>query len=121
MKPIIKIKRVYEKPVKEDGTRILVDRIWPRGVTKGEAAIKDWAKDLAPTSELREWFGHDPALWSEFQKKYKAELKKNEAVAIFIERHLQAKVLTLVYAAKDEEHNQAIVLQQYLEHMFEQR
>lgn len=121
MKPIIRIKRAYEKPVKEDGIRILVDRIWPRGVTKGEAAIKDWAKDLAPTSALREWFGHDPGLWSEFQKKYKAELKKNEAVDAFIEGYSETKVLTLVYAAKDEQHNHAIVLQQYLEHIFEQR
>jgi len=121
MKPIIRIKRAYDKPAKEDGVRILVDRLWPRGVTKEEAAIKGWAKDLAPTTELREWFGHDPALWPEFQKKYKAELKKNEAVEAFLEEHREEKVLTLVYAAKDEQHNHAIVLQQYLEHSYEQR
>ena len=121
MKPVIRIKRAYDKPTKEDGTRILVDRLWPRGVTKEEAAIKDWAKALAPTPELREWFGHDPALWPEFQKKYRAELKKNEAVEAFIEAYREVKMLTLVYAGKDELHTHAIVLQQYLEHLFEQR
>jgi uncharacterized protein YeaO (DUF488 family) len=121
MKPIIKIKRAYDEPAKEDGIRILVDRLWPRGVSKVEAAIKDWAKDLAPTTELREWFGHDPALWPEFQKKYKAELKKNEAVEAFLAAWRDVKVLTLVYAAKDEQHNDAVVLQQYLEHAYEQR
>jgi uncharacterized protein YeaO (DUF488 family) len=121
MKPIISIKRAYDRPAKEDGVRILVDRLWPRGVTKEAAAIKGWAKELAPTTELREWFGHDPALWPEFQKKYKAELKKNEAVEAFLEEHREEKVLTLVYAAKDEQHNHAIVLQQYLEHSYEQR
>jgi uncharacterized protein YeaO (DUF488 family) len=121
MKPIIRIKRAYDKPVKEDGTRILVDRLWPRGITKEDAAITDWAKALAPTTELREWFGHDPALWQEFQKKYRAELKNNEAVEAFIEEHQQTKVLTLIYAAKDEAHTHAIVLQHYLEHLFVHR
>lgn len=121
MKPIIRTKRAYDKPAKEDGTRILVDRLWPRGVTKEKAAIKEWAKALAPTPELREWFGHDPALWSEFQKKYKSELKSNEAVGAFIEEYREVKVLTLVYAGKDEQHTHAIVLQKYLEHLFGQR
>lgn len=120
MPPIIKIKRIYEKPAKDDGDRILVDKLWPRGVTKEEAAIKLWAKDLAPTPELRKWFGHDPALWAGFQTKYEAELKRNEAVDAFAEEFRKAKVITLVYAAKDERHNQAIVLQQYLTEMFEQ-
>ena len=116
MKPLIKIKRVYEKPVKEDGIRILVDRLWPRGLTKEKAAIKEWAKALAPTSELREWFGHDPSLWSEFQKRYKAELKKNEALQAFLDEYREAPVLTLVYAAREEQYNHAIVLQNYLQH-----
>ena len=119
MKPLIKIKRAYDKPAKEDGIRILVDRLWPRGLTKEEAAIKEWAKTLAPTTELREWFGHDPALWPEFQKKYKAELKKNEAIQAFLEEYREEKMLTLIYATKDEQHNHAIVLQQVLEHLFE--
>ena len=120
MPPIIQLKRAYDKPAKDDGQRILVDRLWPRGLTKEKAAIKEWIKDLAPSTELREWFGHDPALWTEFQKKYKAELKKNEGVQTFYEQHRETKVLTLVYAAKDEQHNHAIVLQQFLEHLFGQ-
>jgi len=119
MKPIIKIKRVYDTPAKEDGYRVLVDRLWPRGMTKEDAAVKDWVKVLAPSRELREWFDHDPALWPEFQKKYKAELKQNEAVEPFREQHRETKVLTLVYAAKDEEHNHAVVLQAYLGHLFD--
>ena len=121
MKPIIKLKRAYEKPARDDGERVLVDRLWPRGVSKDEAAIKSWAKELAPTTELREWFGHDPALWPEFQKKYKAELKKNEAVQAFYEEHRETKVLTLVYGAKDEQHNHALVLREYLEHLYGER
>lgn len=117
---MIKLKRVYDKPAKDDGERILVDRLWPRGVSKEKAAIKAWVKDLAPTTELREWFGHDPALWPEFQKRYKAELKKNEAVQAFYEEHRETKVLTLIYAAHDEQHNHAIVLQQFLEHLYDE-
>lgn len=121
MTPIIKLKRIYEKPAKEDGARILVDRLWPRGVAKEKAAIKLWAKDLAPTQGLREWFGHDPALWAGFQGRYKVELETNEAVEAFVEEFREVKVITLLYAAKDEEHNHAIVLQRYLTKMFEQR
>ena len=95
-----------------------MDRLWPRGVTKAAAAIKEWAKDLAPTTELREWFAHDPDRWTEFQHRYKAELKKNEAVEPFREEYREAKMLTLIYAAKDEQHNHAIVLREYLEHLF---
>jgi uncharacterized protein YeaO (DUF488 family) len=118
MKPIIKIKRAYDEPLAADGYRILVDRLWPRGVTKAKAALKEWAKDLAPTTELREWFAHDPERWVEFQQRYKAELKKNEAVEAFREEYREAKMLTLIYAAKDEQHNDAIVLRAYLEHLF---
>ncbi|HMH22027.1 MAG TPA: DUF488 family protein [Puia sp.] len=118
MKPVIKIKRVYEKAAKSDGVRILVDRLWPRGLTKEAAAIDAWEKELAPTTELREWFGHDPAVWPEFQKKYQAELKKNEAVDPFIEGHEDVKLITLVYGAKDEAHTHALVLQKYLTEKF---
>ncbi len=114
MKPAIRIKRAYEEPEKKDGYRILVDRLWPRGVSKHEAAFDEWAKDLAPSAELRKWFGHDPNLWGEFQKRYRAELKKNSEVDTFIEQHEDKKVITLVYGAKDEAHNHALVLQQYL-------
>jgi uncharacterized protein YeaO (DUF488 family) len=118
MSPEIKIKRAYDKPSKEDGVRILVDRLWPRGVTKEEAAVKQWAKDLAPSTELREWFHHETQLWPEFEKRYKAELKHNEAVEAFREEYRETRLITLVYAAKDEQHNHAIVLQHYLQELF---
>src|SRR4051794_2343084 len=101
MKPKISIKRAYERPLQKDGYRILVDRIWPRGVTKEEASIDEWAKDIAPSTALRKWFSHDPSLWTDFKKMYLAELKKNEAADDFIESHRDKKVITLVYAAKD--------------------
>ncbi|MEO6831012.1 MAG: DUF488 family protein [Chitinophagaceae bacterium] len=117
-KPTILVKRSYEKAQKSDGVRVLVDRIWPRGVSKEDAKIEEWAKDLAPTTELRKWFGHKPELWPEFQKKYFAEMKKNEAIESFIEAHKSDKVLSLIYSAKDEEHNQALVLQKFLDEHF---
>lgn len=118
MQPQIRIKRVYEPPLKKDGYRVLVDRLWPRGLEKEAAALDEWAKNLAPTAALRKWFGHDPELWAPFQRKYKAELAKNAAVADFLEQHRNRELLTLVYGAKDEAHNHAIVLQQYLEHWY---
>jgi uncharacterized protein YeaO (DUF488 family) len=115
MKPEIRIKRVYEKPSKEDGIRILVDRLWPRGMKKEELEMHEWIKALSPSPELRTWFGHDPGRWPEFQKRYRSELKKNEAVTGFLEKYEDAKVITLLYGAKDEQHNHALVLQEYLE------
>jgi len=111
----IKIKRVYEKAVKDDGLRILVDRLWPRGVKKEEADWDEWLKELAPSTELRKWFDHDPEKWPDFKRKYKEELKSNEAVANFIRDHKKGKTITLLYSAHDEAHNQAMVLQEYLE------
>jgi uncharacterized protein YeaO (DUF488 family) len=119
MKPVIKIRRAYEELSEKDGYRILVDRLWPRGVKKETAALDEWAKELAPSSLLRKWFGHDPHLWIEFQKRYSAELKKSEAIDSFIESHRDKKLITLVYGAKDTEHTHAIVLQQYLEQQYE--
>ena len=121
MHPTIKIKRAYEAPAKTDGIRILVDRLWPRGVTKEEAHIDEWAKDIAPSTELRESYHDDPGSWPEFEKKYKAELKHNEAAEAFVEKYQQEKLLTLIYAKKDEEHNNALVLKEYLEHAFTHR
>ncbi|MRG48797.1 DUF488 family protein [Chitinophaga sp. SYP-B3965] len=118
MKPVIKIKRVYDEPSKEDGFRILIDRLWPRGFTKEKAAVDEWAKDLAPSSPLRTWFRHSEALWPEFEKKYLAELKKNAAVGDFIKQHKDKKKITLIFATKDLEHNHAIVLQKYLTGLF---
>ncbi len=110
----LKIKRVYEKPQKEDGKRILVDRLWPRGLTKEKARIDLWLKDLAPTAELRKWFDHDPNKWKEFQKKYHQELKKNQEQVSILSEQLKKGVITLVYGAKDEEHNEALVLRDWL-------
>lgn len=110
----IQIKRAYEAPSPSDGTRVLVDRLWPRGVKK-EALQAEWMKDVAPSSELREWFGHDPERWEGFLKRYYDELKtKPKAVQQLLDIAHRGR-LTLVYGAKDEEHNQAAVLKKYLE------
>lgn len=118
MKTAIKIKSVYEPPLKKDGCRILVDRLWPRGVTKEEVAFDAWAKQLAPSTGLRKWYGHDPDLWEEFRKRYKLELQKNEAVVPFIETYKSNKMITLLFAAKDKAHVHALVLQEFLEKQF---
>lgn len=111
----IHLKRAYEDPTPSDGFRILVDRLWPRGVRKEAARIDLWLKDIAPSSELRKWFGHDPARWDEFRRRYFQELDgKPELVGQLRERLRQGNA-TLVYAAKDEEHNDAVALQEYLE------
>ena len=111
----ITIKRVYEEPSKEDGKRILIDRLWPRGLTKEKAKIDLWLKNIAPSTDLRKWFGHDVAKWQEFKKRYVAEIKKNIQVLSELEEELKKGKSTLVYAAKDEEHNDAVVLKEYLE------
>lgn len=111
----IRIKRAYDTPAKGDGTRVLVDRIWPRGVSKDSAAIDVWMKEVAPSTALRKWFGHDPARWDEFRTRYREELDQNEdAVAALVKLAKKGR-LTLVYAAKDEDHNNAIVLKEYVE------
>lgn len=111
---MIKLKRVYEAPAKEDGTRILVDRLWPRGLTKEKAKVDLWLKDIAPSTELRKWFAHDPAKWSEFQTRYKAELKHNPEPVALLKKEAAKGPVTLLYGAKDEQHNEAIVLQKLL-------
>jgi uncharacterized protein YeaO (DUF488 family) len=112
---MIKIKRVYEKPVKEDGWRVLVDRLWPRGMKKEAAHLDVWMKDVAPSNALRKWFGHKPEKWSEFQKKYRSELgKEKELVAELKKMAKEHGTLTLLFGAKDEEHNEAVVLADYL-------
>jgi len=115
MKPQIKTKRVYDEPSAKDGVRILVDRLWPRGLTKEAVHAAVWARELAPSTELRKWFGHSAPLWSDFEKRYRAELKKNAAVDGFLKEHRQDKLITLLYGAKDTEHNHALVLKDYLE------
>ena len=109
----ISLKRAYEPPAETDGTRVLVDRLWPRGVAKSRARIDLWLKEVAPSTELRKWFGHDPDKWPEFQKRYRAELKGNPALSELREQSRQGKI-TLVYAARDELHNDAVVLRQVL-------
>lgn len=111
---MIKLKRVYEEPSRADGTRILVDRLWPRGLTKEKAHIDLWLKDVAPSSELREWFGHDPARWPEFRARYRAELKRNHEQLELLRQAVDRGPATIVYGAKDEKHNQAVVLQELL-------
>jgi uncharacterized protein YeaO (DUF488 family) len=111
----IYIKRAYEPASPSDGVRVLVDRIWPRGITKAEAAIDEWAKALAPSTELRKWFGHDPAHWDEFQKRYAAELDQHAMKLDELRERAKKRKLTLVYGAKDSEHNQAVVLRRILE------
>ena len=110
----VKIKRVYDKPDKEDGKRILVDRLWPRGLTKEKANIDLWLKEVAPSTELRKWFGHDPNKWGEFQQKYLRELKNNKDKVAVLKEQIKRGLVTLVYAAKDEEHNEALVLKEWL-------
>ncbi|MFZ6032682.1 MULTISPECIES: DUF488 domain-containing protein [unclassified Melioribacter] len=107
----IKVKRVYEKPEKEDGYRILVDRLWPRGISKDEAKINMWLKEIAPSDELRKWFSHDPAKWNSFREKYKRELEgKKEIMKQIKALEKENGIVTLLYSAKDEKHNNAIVL-----------
>ena len=110
MKPDIALKRVYEPAAEEDGRRILVDRLWPRGLTKEKAAVDLWLKDIAPSTELRKWFGHDPEKWVEFQKRYLAELKNNPAAVEQLRAELKAGKVTLLYGARDDEHNEALVI-----------
>ncbi|WP_291125318.1 DUF488 domain-containing protein [Flavobacterium sp. UBA6031] len=111
----MKIKRVYEKAHIEDGKRILVDRLWPRGLTKEKAQVDLWLKDIAPSTELRKWFGHEPAKWNEFRKRYIEELKNNEEQTSILKEQLITGMVTLVYAAKDKEHNEALVLKELFE------
>jgi uncharacterized protein YeaO (DUF488 family) len=112
----IQLKRVYQAPSKSDGTRILVDRLWPRGLSKEKARVDLWLKEVAPSAELRKWFGHDPGKWPEFKARYKAELKHNTAQLALLKRAVVRGPATLLYGAKDTEHNEAVVLQQLLDH-----
>ncbi len=111
----IKIKRAYEPPQKTDGTQILIDRLWPRGVSKTAAHIDLWLKEIAPSDALRKWFGHDPEKWREFRTRYIRELGQKPSAVAEVRRHAGGKNLTLVYGAKDETHNNAVVLKEYLE------
>jgi uncharacterized protein YeaO (DUF488 family) len=110
----IRIKRVYEQPDKEDGMRILVDRLWPRGLTKEKASVDLWLKEIAPSTELRKWFGHEPDKWKEFEARYRAELTKNKDQVALLQQEIAKGPVTLLFGAKDQEHNEAVVLQKFL-------
>lgn len=115
-KPLrLQIKRVYEPPERSDGVRVLVDRLWPRGLRKEDAKLDEWCKEIAPSNELRRWFGHDPARWAEFQKRYTKELAATEDLCDALRKAAKTKTVTLLYAAQDTEHNNAVVLKAYLE------
>ena len=111
----VSIKRVYEKPDAADGFRVLVDRLWPRGVSKAHAEVNEWLKDVGPSDELRKWFGHEPERFVEFSKRYRAELKASDAFRSLEDMVAGHSHVTLVYSAKDEEHNQAVVLRDVLQ------
>jgi len=110
----IKIKRVYEKPEKTDGFRVLVDRLWPRGLTKEKAAADLWLKEIAPSTELRKWFSHDPDKWPEFKKKYLGELKENKESVSILKDYVKKGDLTLLYGARDQVHNEALVIKDFI-------
>ena len=110
----LKLKRAYDSPSKDDGCRILVDRLWPRGLRKSEARIEYWLKEIAPSTALRKWFGHDPARWEEFRKRYFAELDGRAPAVAALRERAERGVVTLVYGAKDEAHNHAVALRDYL-------
>jgi uncharacterized protein YeaO (DUF488 family) len=109
------IKRVYSEASPSDGIRILVDRVWPRGITKKRARIVEWRKDLAPSTSLRKWFGHDPARWKIFRRRYRTELKRSMEELRKLAYLSGKQTLTLVYSAADEKHNQAVVLKELID------
>ena len=112
---MIKLKRAYEPVGREDGTRILVERLWPRGVRKAALRLDAWLKDVAPSTELRQWFGHDPAKWLQFQRRYRAELDRNAAALEPILKAALRGRVTLIYSSHDQEHNNAVVLKAFVE------
>ena len=112
---MIQLKRVYDAASRRDGLRILVERLWPRGISKAKAGVQLWLKDVAPSPKLRKWFNHDPAKWAEFRKRYLAELEEKGDLLALLRHRAQEGPVTFVYAASDEEHNSALVLKEYLE------
>ena len=112
---MFKLKRVYEPVSREDGQRILVERLWPRGIRKTALALDAWLKDVAPSAELRQWFSHDPKKWDEFQRRYRAELEQHPEVCDPILEAARRGTVTLLYSSHDSEHNNAVALRDYLE------
>lgn len=112
---MVKVKRIYEPPSPDDGKRILVDRLWPRGIKREEAGIDDWLKEIAPSNELRKWFSHDPAKWKEFRERYKKELKNKYDLIGKIRGESKKGRVTLLFSARDEKRNNAVVLKEVIE------
>ena len=112
---MIHLKRVYEPPSRDDGVRILVERLWPRGLTKARAAVDLWIKDVAPSPDLRKWFGHDPARWKQFKQRYWSELKDKKDDVDLLRSKARERDVTFIYAAHDEEHNGALALKEFIE------
>lgn len=110
----VHLQRVYDSTAHSRGKRILVDRLWPRGLSKEKAHVDLWLKDVAPSNELRKWFAHDPAKWTEFQRRYKEELKANPESLVLLKQEARRGAVTLLYGARDEEHNEAVVLAKML-------
>jgi uncharacterized protein YeaO (DUF488 family) len=110
----IKVKRAYVSPSRTDGTRVLVDRLWPRGISRETAKLDLWLKEIAPSAELCHWFGHDPARWAQFRDRYFRELDENPGAVEQLRALVRQGPLTLVYSARDEEHNNAVALREYL-------
>ena len=113
------LKRAYDKPGSTDGTRVLVDKLWPRGLKKEDAKIDFWLREIAPSDDLRKWFGHDPDKWESFKKRYISELMKNEEALGELWEIIEKGRVTLIFGAKDVDHNNAVVLKQYLEERLE--
>lgn len=111
---MVRLKRAYDAASPEDGLRVLVDRLWPRGLSKQKARVDIWLKDIAPSHELRKWFGHDPAKWKDFQARYRDEMKEQADSLTLLRKKAKAGTVTLLFAAHDEEHNNAVVLKSVL-------
>ncbi len=112
---MLRVKRIYEPASKDDGRRILIDRLWPRGITKEHADIDEWLKEIAPSNELRKWFSHDPSKWQEFKRRYAKELEKKQELVETLKSEAKHGRITLVFSAKDSEHNNAVALLEILE------
>jgi uncharacterized protein YeaO (DUF488 family) len=112
---MLRIKRIYDLPSPDDGKRILIDRLWPRGIKKADASINEWMKDIAPSNELRKWFAHDVSKWQEFKKRYKKELKDKSEILDKLKKESEKNTVTLLFSAKDVKHNNAQVLREILE------
>lgn len=115
----VRLKRIYDEPDAGDGRRVLVDRLWPRGVSKQRAQLDEWLRDIAPSTELRKWYSHDPARWEEFRERYQAELEENRETLDRLAEQARGQTLTLLYAARDDKHNSAEVVKRYLDGLAE--